>query len=81
MRQRSCTNDGYEIFVAVPPHDKQLTQSLTIKKTTEVGTAKEPVEQISEKIGEVENNMGKVIDMKLDGMKEEQNKKKRDITM
>ena len=42
----------------------------TLNKTeTDVGAVKESVEQISEKIGNVENTMDRVIDMKLDDMK------------
>ena len=43
-----------------------------------MGTVKESVEQIRDKLGEVENTMEKVINMKLDDMKEEQKVKERD---
>ena len=43
-----------------------------------MGTIKESVEQIRDKLGEVENIMEKIINMKLDVMKEEQNVKERD---
>ena len=42
-----------------------------------MGAVKESVEQISGKIGEVENTMDRVIDMKLDDMKEEQKEKEK----
>ena len=42
-----------------------------------MGTVKESVEQIRDKLGEVENTMEKVINMKLDNMKEEQKVKER----
>ena len=46
-----------------------------------MGTVKESVEQMRDKLGEVENTMEKVINMKLDDMKEEQKVKERDKIM
>ena len=48
-----------------------------IQTETDVATLKETVGQINEKIGAVENTMDRVIDLKLDDMKNEEKERER----
>ena len=62
----------------MPAENTIENMSRTIAQTeTDVAAVKENVEQISEKIGAVEITMDRVIDLKLDDMKDEENERER----